>query len=178
MCGIAAVLLYPQKRAEADWQALREHFTENLLFNEERGEAATGLAIVHEDGQVKLYKRSLPARAFVATEEYQRLLASLNERTTLLLGHTRHPTKGNPDNALNNHPLLAGSFCGIHNGHILNDEALFERWQLPRKGEVDSEVIFRLLDQLALKTESSRAAIALTSIVPNLKMLEGIYVSC
>lgn len=176
MCGIVATLLYPQRRSSASWAAIAQCFTQNLLFNEKRGEAATGIAILQGDGTVQIHKRSLPAHEFVATEDYREFLASLNEQTTLLLGHTRYPTKGSPDNALNNHPLLAGSFCGIHNGHILNDDALFAHWQLPREGEVDSEIIFRLLEKLAGETDTwhrSGKSMALAEIIPSLQMLEG-----
>jgi len=176
MCGIVATLIYPQRRSSATWAAIAQCFTQNLLFNEKRGEAATGIAILQADGTVQIYKRSLPAHEFVLTQDYLGFLASLNEQTTLLLGHTRYPTKGAPDNALNNHPLLAGSFCGIHNGHILNDDQLFAHWQLPRQGEVDSEIIFRLLEKLAGETAASPPlgqSITLAEMIPSLQMLEG-----
>lgn len=149
MCGIATFLLYPQGRSPEIWQSIRETFTQNLLFNEERGRAATGLAVLQADGQVHVLKRPLPATQFVATSEYQRLLNSLDRHTVLLLGHTRHPTKGDPAFEHNNHPLIAGPVCGIHNGHIDNDDDLFGRAGYPRRGQVDSEVIFRLLEPLS-----------------------------
>jgi glucosamine 6-phosphate synthetase-like amidotransferase/phosphosugar isomerase protein len=145
MCGIATILLHPQERSAAVWQAIKETFTSNLLFNEERGKAATGLAVVQADGQVMMQKMPVPATEFVTTPEYQALLDGLNPQTTLLLGHTRRPTKGDPTNADNNHPLQIGPVFGVHNGHIDNDDILFTRWGLPRQAQVDSEIIFRLL---------------------------------
>ena len=149
MCGIAAILLYPQERSPEMWQAIKDTLTRNLLFNQERGKAATGLAMIQADGQMWLHKMPLRAAEFVTTPEYESLLANLNAQTTLLLGHTRHPTKGTPACKNNNHPLQAGPICGIHNGHVNNDDALFTKYSCPRQGRVDSEIIFRLLEPLS-----------------------------
>jgi glucosamine 6-phosphate synthetase-like amidotransferase/phosphosugar isomerase protein len=146
MCGIAALLLHPQQRSSADWQAIREIFTQNLMFNEARGQAATGLAVIQADGQASIFKQALPARQFVTTVRYQALLETIGPQTTLVLGHTRLPTKGSPANNENNHPLQAGPVLGVHNGRVSNDDVLFERLGLPRQAQVDSEVIFRLLE--------------------------------
>ena len=170
MCGIAAILLTPQERTNAEWWAIRESFTQNLLFNEERDRAATGLAVVCTDGRVMVLKRALPASQFVQLEEYQSLLATLGSHTTLILGHTRLPTKGAPTFWGNNHPLQAGPVIGVHNGHIHNDDALFTDLSLPRQGQVDSEIIFRLL---ATASPASLNGNYLHTIQPLLKLLQG-----
>ncbi len=149
MCGIAALQLHPQERPAEVWQAIKDTFTRNLLFNEERGRAATGLAVIQADGQVFVQKSQLPASQFVTTPEYHALLNRLNDQTTLLLGHVRHPTKGTPQRNKNNHPLQAGPVFGVHNGHIENDDKLFAAGHYPRRAEVDSEIIFRLLEPLS-----------------------------
>ncbi len=148
MCGIAATLIFPQERTERDWIGIRDLFTWNLIFNEERGPRATGVAIFQSDGQVKVLKEPVRACEFVRNNRYQRLLAEVNSQTTLLLGHTRLPTKGDPAFNGNNHPLQAGPIFGVHNGAITNDDTLFELLGLPRQAQVDSEVIFRLLEDI------------------------------
>ncbi len=148
MCGIAATLIYPQERTEREWIGIRDLFTWNLIFNEERGPRATGVAIFQSDGQVKVLKAPVRACEFIRTNPYQRLLAEVDCQTTLILGHTRQPTKGDPAFTENNHPLQAGPICGVHNGVIYNDDALCELLDLPRQAEVDSEVIFRLLEDI------------------------------
>lgn len=172
MCGIASILLYPQPRSPQVWQAIREAFTHNLLFNEQRGKAATGVALFQTDGQVILHKLPVPASEFVTTAEYHALLDNLNAQTTLLMGHTRQPTKGDPANHDNNHPLQAGPVFGIHNGHIDNDDLLFSRWQLPRQAQVDSEIIFRLLAPFAPEHLNGRY---LSEVRHKLNQLEGQY---
>lgn len=176
MCGIASVLFYPQRRSPDTWEAIKNSFTENLLFNERRGEAATGIAIIRNNGEITIYKKPIPAHEFVITEGYKNLLNSLDEKTTMVLGHTRHPTKGNPINNHNNHPILVGSICGIHNGEILNDDDLFTKFKLPRQGDVDSEIIFSLLENLSqnwLDLESKTENEELKNIQISLQHLQG-----
>jgi len=177
MCGIAAILLHPQERTDGDWQAIREVFTQNLLFNEIRGKAATGVALIRADGKSEVYKLPISATGFFATEKYRALLSSIDSETTLLLGHTRHPTKGDPSNNGNNHPLQVGTVYGVHNGHIENDDALFDQFGFPRQAEVDSEIIFRLLESL---TSSQLNGGYLTEICQRLQLLEGefTFLSC
>jgi glucosamine 6-phosphate synthetase-like amidotransferase/phosphosugar isomerase protein len=152
------------------WQAIKDTLTRNLLINQERGEAATGLAVIQADGQMLIHKMPLPAAEFVATPEYEALLANLGPETTLLLGHTRHPTKGDPACNDNNHPLQAGPICGIHNGHVNNHDALFANCGCPRQGQVDSEVIFRLLETLSpLQLNGTY----LTAVRSQLQQLQG-----
>ena len=148
MCGISALLLHPQPRPDWQWISIHNLFTRNLLSNEERGREATGCAVLQQDGQLFTQKIPLPASVFVTRPEYQDLLANIDEQTTLVMGHTRQPTKGDPSFNSNNHPLHAGSVFGVHNGQINNDEDLFTRFNCPRSAEVDSEIIFRLLETL------------------------------
>ncbi len=149
MCGIAALLLHPQERAPQTWQEMGEIFTRSLIFNEARGNAATGLAMIDSDGHFQILKRPLPASEFTRLPEYRQMLEQLSSTTTLLLGHTRLPTKGSPANNDNNHPIIAGHVLGVHNGQIENDDELFRRFHYPRQAQVDSEIIFRLLDAVS-----------------------------
>src|SRR3990172_1875750 len=148
MCGIPALLLHPQERSVQDWQAIRGVFSANLQFNEERGREATGVAIVQTDGQVSLLKQPLPASRLVNTSQFLSLLEAVNSQTMLLLGHTRLPTKGDPAFNQNNHPIQAGPVLGVHNGEVFNDDELFARFGFPRTAQVDSEIIFRLIESI------------------------------
>ena len=149
MCGIAAILLYPQPRTDETWQNIRQVFTRNLVFNEERGQAATGVAIVQADGQARVRKQPVPAGQFVEMAAYREAMEAVGPATTLILGHTRLPTQGTPSNPDNNHPIEAGPVLGVHNGHIVNDAELFARWGLSRRAQVDSEIIFRMMAALS-----------------------------
>jgi glucosamine 6-phosphate synthetase-like amidotransferase/phosphosugar isomerase protein len=168
VCGIAATLLEPQERPPEFWQAIRQNFTQNLLFNEQRGQEATGLAVLQADGQAQVAKLPLPAHEFVETAVYHNLLAAVGPQTTLILGHTRFPTKGDPAFPGNNHPIQVGAVLGVHNGRIHNDDALFAQCNCPRQAQVDSEIIFQLL-----ALHSSTQDDYLQTIRPAIQQLEG-----
>lgn len=172
MCGIAAVLLTPEARSAETWAAIRENFTQNLLFNEKRGAAATGVAVAQADGRVQVWKRPCSAHVLVADPAYKELLATVGAETTLLMGHTRHPTKGTPQKAGNNHPIQTGPITGVHNGRIHNDDALFRRYRYRRQAEVDSEIIFHLLAPVA---PLAAPDIYISRVRPLLSQLEGKY---
>jgi len=170
MCGIAALFLYPQPRSNSQWASICNLFTQNLLSNEERGKEATGCAVLQQDGQVFTQKIPLPASVFVTCPEYQDLLTKIGKQTTLVLGHTRQPTKGDPSLNSNNHPLHAGPVFGVHNGQIDNDEDLFTKYGCPRSAEVDSEIIFRLLETLPVMPDAGEYLQITRSV---LQLLEG-----
>lgn len=172
MCGISAILLHPRQRSATQWQAIREFFTGDLLFNEDRGRDATGLAIVRSDGQVSLFKEALPAAEFVQTSQYHDLLATVGPQTTLILGHTRAPTKGDPAFPGNNHPIQTGPVFGVHNGHIDNDDELFLRLGCLRQAQVDSEIIFHILAATSPMLTPQRY---LETLGPRLELLKGSY---
>ncbi len=173
MCGIAATLLYPQQRTDEEWQAIRTIFSQNLLFNEERGRAASGVALIRRDGSFQVLKHPVPASELIHMDAYQKILASVGPETVCLLGHTRMPTKGSQWNNDNNHPLQGMYTLGVHNGNILNDDALFAELRLPRRGEVDSEIIFRLLDSLPPSLNGRY----LLQVREKMRLLEGKMVS-
>ena len=170
MCGIAALLLHPQKRPAEQWQSLRDTFTANLVFNEDRGNAATGVAVIYATGQVEVCKAPMPASQFVKSLDYRRLLANIDEKTTLVLGHTRLPTKGDPANNRNNHPIRAGPIFGVHNGQVENDDELFLRYGSRRNGDVDSEIIFWLIEHAPSVKKDEHY---LHEIRPLIRALEG-----
>ncbi len=119
-------------------------FTRLLILSEERGPHATGAAWLDIDGCQRLFKRPVTAERFVTDKAFAELLASLDNRITLLLGHTRWRTRGDERVNSNNHPIRAGEVIGTHNGTIYNADYLFRRWKLCRFAEVDSEILFRL----------------------------------
>jgi len=152
------------------WQEIRRCFTNNLVFNEERGKKAAGIGILKLNGETAVYTAPLPASQFVQQPDYHRVLDTLDAQTTLILGHARHPTKGSPQHESNNHPLQVGTVIGVHNGHIHNDDDLFARRRYPRQAEVDSEIIFQLLWR---DLPAPFAQLPLTAVRKKFHQLEG-----
>ena len=146
MCGLAGVILGGKRRQRSELRVIGGVFTELLLFNQKRGTDAAGLAVIRKDRTFKLAKRPGPAADLVADKLYWRIL-DLDNHVTAILGHTRKKTRGSERNDLNNHPIRAGSIVGCHQGHIYNADRLVEELGLPRVAEVDSEVLFRLIDR-------------------------------
>lgn len=169
MCAQVGVIFGTKRRKPDD----REHlsrlfgwlFTYLLLLSERRGPHATGVALLKSDGEHALFKRPLTASEFIKDQGFKDVIFSVDADTTLLMGHTRWQTRGDARNNANNHPIRAGEVIGTHNGTIVNADQLFDRLGLPRRAEVDSELIFRIadatLDQGRLDAAGLRARLAL-----------------
>ncbi|NTV45199.1 MAG: hypothetical protein HGB11_01445 [Chlorobiales bacterium] len=172
------MLLYPQERPEKIWEEIRSSITENLIANEERGKEATGLAVVQTTGRISIAKMPVPASDFVKTDQYSAVLSEIGPQTTAVLGHTRKPTKGTAFCCDNNHPIYTETVVGIHNGHIENDNEIFGNSGSVRRGEVDSEIIFRLLDTVSHEKNDDQSL--LCEIQQKLTGLKGklTFISC
>ncbi|MCI5167108.1 MAG: hypothetical protein D3903_13690 [Candidatus Electrothrix sp. GM3_4] len=150
MCGINGILISPGRTA-SQLRRINKLFTANLLANEQRGREATGVALLNKDSSMRVNKAPVTASRFIHSPGYLRVLDSLSENTTVLLGHTREPTKGSPYKNANNHPIIRGNIIGIHNGTITNDNLIFAQQTISgdRIGSVDSEAIIALLDNIS-----------------------------
>lgn len=144
MCGLAGVLFGKKRRRAEEREYLAWLFTRLLVMSECRGPHATGVAWLNRDGEHRLFKRPARAGQFVTDKAYQEVLSGIDNRTTILLGHTRWRTRGNERINCNNHPIRAGDIIGTHNGTIYNADYLFRRFKLRRFAQVDSELLLRL----------------------------------
>ena len=149
-----------------------------LLFvqSQVRGNRATGVAVV-TDNDIDVLKNNISAHKFVDTKEFKDLFDKrLGENSSVIsiIGHCRFPTKGTDKNNDNNHPITTKNIVGVHNGVIINDDELFdefskfagEGWK--REGEVDSEIIFRLVDYFAY-SQSKTVRESIESTVNNIQ---------
>jgi len=142
--GLAAVIFGKKRRRAEERDHLAWLFTPLLVLSESRGPHATGVAWLNRDGEHRLFKRPARAGQFVTDKAYQEVLSGIDNRTTILLGHTRWRTRGDERVNRNNHPIRAGDIIGTHNGTIYNADYLFRRFKLRRFAQVDSELLFRL----------------------------------
>ena len=146
MCGQIGVIFGNGERDRNQIEHLADIFTELLLQSETRGFHATGIGWVNRDGEHRVYKQPVPAHEFVMAPAFEDMLAQIDNRTTVLMGHTRWKTRGSQQDNANNHPQVGRHCQGTHNGHIGNADYLFRHFKLPRKAMVDSEIIFRIAD--------------------------------
>lgn len=130
---------------------IQEILKEMTIASKCRGTDATGIVFVSEK-EASIIKHNIDANKFTETEEYKfevnKFVNEIEMKSLYsIIGHCRAQTKGTHKNNNNNHPIEVNSIIGVHNGHITNDDALFkEHKELKRIGEVDSEVVFSLID--------------------------------
>ena len=151
MCGISGIcLLNGHNFSIEEANALMSKL---LVYSTRRGGDATGVAII-KGSKALVFKHHITGREFVNTDYYKEMMKkglrfhSNTDKSMIILGHNRAQTKGSYLNRHNNHPIISNRIVGIHNGCIINDDILFKHNcnNFSRKAEVDSEVIFRLID--------------------------------
>jgi glucosamine 6-phosphate synthetase-like amidotransferase/phosphosugar isomerase protein len=149
MCGQCGIIIGTAKRSEADFDYFKDVFSRLLSLNQGRGHHATGAAVVSGDCGYQLLKRPLASSTFVNLYDFYDLMKSVNENTTLIMGHTRYATVGSVDKTTNAHPIRSGCCLATVNGTIFNADEIFKKMRLCRFAEVDSEIITRLADHYA-----------------------------
>lgn len=150
MCGIFG---YAALAANSLARAPLDEVTEKLfLLSETRGKEAAGIAL-QISGQIGIYKDSIPASDLIKSRGYKQFLermpSAINTKDNVaLLGHTRLVTNGFQVIDENNQPVRYSNTIGIHNGIIVNHEALWNaNTDLNRTSEVDSQVAVALVQK-------------------------------
>ncbi|MHB1463365.1 MAG: class II glutamine amidotransferase [Armatimonadota bacterium] len=163
MCGLTGILKTSERRSQREINMISTLFTKLLIGSEHRGPHATGAAVVSESGEYVVSKAPLPASEFVLSDMYRQLTSQVTCDTTLLMGHTRWPTRGSHLDNRCNHPLVGDgdhSICISHNGDIPNHMVLSRQMDLRRELEVDSEVILRLAEKNLSSSEIDPVGLA------------------
>jgi glucosamine 6-phosphate synthetase-like amidotransferase/phosphosugar isomerase protein len=110
--------------------------------------------------------------------KFEETLNLIGPHTNFIMLHARAKTVGGNESNFDNHPIIAHPIVGIHNGTLKNHDELFKQYELPREGEVDSELIFRLFGHLlekgatperAMKTAASQLKGAFTGAAVDLR---------
>lgn len=165
MCGIAAIAVGKSYREKRVPYPMIKNMTQELLVSlSSRGMDASGIAIINEN-QSFIYKKPLKPSRLVVRPRFQELLDKIGPDTNFILLHSRAASVGGNSNNFNNHPIVSSPIIGIHNGTLYNAKALFKRYKKKFKpqGDVDSEIIFKLLDMHLKRGVSLEKAMMLTS---------------
>jgi glucosamine--fructose-6-phosphate aminotransferase (isomerizing) len=162
MCGIFGVILGPDGRATLE--ALHATIKLQFKLSESRGSEAAGWAVRTRQG-ISVMKRPINGIRMTRSSEYRRLFdeAVLNGSASsngshrrngsltpplAVIGHSRMGTNGLQTDNDNNQPVVCGGVVGVHNGIIVNDEALWRRFPaMRRRFGVDTEVLLSLVRQ-------------------------------
>jgi len=149
MCGICGIVNYGGPLSYVKAGLIRKATTALLKSSKSRGSDASGLCVL-TDTYAHLFKDNVPSTELVQTNKYSDLLCEIKhgEKLRSVIGHTRARTKGSEYFNVNNHPISTGGVIGVHNGIIGNDDYLFNQFndKIERKGQVDSEIIFSLIN--------------------------------
>jgi predicted glutamine amidotransferase len=140
----------------------------SLLKAKERGDDATGIAIINtETGKYEIYKKPVDANTFVSDKEFAKTIKNFGD-FNLILGHTRAATQGTKDKNINNHPFYHRDTGSIltHNGTLWEYSGTIKQYDLKVDGECDSEIILSMYDKYmdfkkAMKRVHGNFAIAL-----------------
>src|SRR5574338_934184 len=148
MCGIATISIGRSSRGRIPYDKLRALTRELMVELLPRGPDASGIAVINEAGTEEswVFKKALRPDRLVVRPKFEETLSKIGPHTNFVLLHARATTVGSTEDNFNNHPIIVPNFIGIHDGTLYNDDKLFDAYKdfFPRKGEVDSEVIFRL----------------------------------
>jgi glucosamine--fructose-6-phosphate aminotransferase (isomerizing) len=158
MCGIFGVALNTNSsisRFELD-SAVKKLF----LLSESRGKESAGIHF-YAPGISRAWtiKTSDPASVLINTNLYKQIfkdfidLVYCNENSRLIcpviiLAHSRLVTNGTAELSINNQPVRSDGVSLVHNGIIVNDKEIWNKYKNMKKlAEVDSEVISALLSE-------------------------------
>ena len=108
------------------------------IETQRRGHHAFGLAWLGDKGTIHTFKRPGPATANLGDLDACR-------SATVVIGHCRWATHGDPQQNRNNHPHPAGRGFFVHNGVVTNHNALLRKFRLTPRTECDSEVLGLLM---------------------------------
>lgn len=102
-----------------------------------------------------------------------RMLSMLRmmEGATMVAGHMRYSTHGNPANNINNHPHPCDGGWIVHNGVVHNYRQLLSDYRLVMNSNCDSEVIGLLAEASAEATAMGRLLSAVEQTDGNLAVL-------
>lgn len=169
MCGIFGIIttadtLLPQQQ--------RDFLLKQLyLFSESRGKESAGLhAYLPASQKSWTLKSAKPASRFIASKEFAALAEEIKQHPgpLALLAHSRLVTNGTAEDAANNQPVRSGEVTVVHNGIIVNVNALWAAHpDLKRNAVVDTEVAAALLNK-AIET-GEHPIVATNSLFKHIK---------
>ena len=152
MCGIFGIAV--RNDSSINNKQLKSIVTNLFKLSESRGKEAAGIAI-NSDNDIKVYKSPVPASVLINSNEFNEILDSaLNipnkklkyAQPVTIIGHSRLVTNGARQVTENNQPVIKDGIVGIHNGIIVNNEELWNKFPfLDKKYEVDTEILLSLI---------------------------------
>jgi len=171
MCGIFGVVATTDDSPKAE--ALN---AELFRLSESRGKEASGLAGIAGD-TIRVLKSPVPSKQLMKTTAYAnyvrdvvRAPCSSPTPRVATIGHSRLVTNGSQVEHANNQPVAVNGAVGVHNGIIVNEQALARLHAIERTSELDTEVLFGLVRKQPSVVRGLRNAYAEIQGVANVAM--------
>lgn len=128
MCGIIGLYTKTPR-----YQKNKDFVVQSLYADALRGMHGTGLACVHSNKNIHIFKRAVPAYDLLDMRGFDDVVSTMHSYK-VVIGHNRHKTMGDQINA-HTHPFNHGRITLVHNG------SLSYVGNLPGRSPVDSERI-------------------------------------
>lgn len=147
MCGILGISI--NKNSSIKHRRLCSAILDKLfLLAESRGKEASGFAF-NSGGSIVVHKTPFPASSLIKSDIYKssvKTLLSHNDKCISAIGHSRLVTNGYEQFNANNQPVIKKGVVCVHNGIIVNQKELWEKFADEEKlTDLDSELIPTLL---------------------------------
>jgi len=173
MCGIFGVIV----KEESPYHpkvigALIERLS---VLSEARGKESAGFAALDLESQnIEVVKGPISAQKMVKSEPFKTFVskkvsvlnrgsAQKSTRSVAIIGHSRLVTNGSQLDGDNNQPIVKDGIVGVHNGIIVNTNALWKSYKdLHRELDIDTEVMLAMVRQHLNMTKSIKKAISNT----------------
>lgn len=165
VCGIFGLILGDEHRF--DGSAIVSAIRTLFQISETRGREAAGLAVATAD-RIDVIRTPESASAFLRSPDFGRFVAERLApvkagQAVAILGHARLVTNGFQALEANNQPTSVNGAVVVHNGIIVNDEALWlANPDLKRTAQVDTEVFAALLAKHRAEGISQKQALCRT----------------
>ena len=156
MCGIFGVIAQPSSRLEAS--ELKKLVKKLFLEAESRGKDSSGVMIIENDTS-SLFKAPIRARKMLKSPEFKGLLEKASMTYSagehfIVMGHTRMVTNGSRQKHGDNQPFFSNETILLHNGIIVNEEQLWNKFpNTQRKFGVDTEIFSVIFEEALLKEQ-------------------------
>ena len=156
MCGIFGITIKNNYRYRLNY--LKNDINKLFTLSESRGKEASGISI-NNNHYIKVLKNSISPSKLIKTHDYNHLIdkeiKKKDNENFCIIGHSRLVTNGSQQIYDNNQPVINDNIIGIHNGIIVNNKRLWnENKGLKRNYEIDSEIIFALIENLMQSNKS------------------------
>ena len=147
MCSIIGFGGTPRK---GQWRQTHRVLHELFVASVARGRDATGFAALTAPLQGKRRQRVVTEKQPVAADLFVATSGTWAglPRSSLLIGHARRATCGEPEDNANNHPHRSdnGRFSLVHNGHLPGHRHEAARHRLCLSTDCDSELLLRIVE--------------------------------